>query len=301
QNSYTGIGVTIAQDDDSGLFRVIGVLEDSPARQAGVEIGDLLCAVDGRALDGLASAEVKEIIAEKQGKVFDLTLRAQDGSERTVTVSTATLKTEPVKYELLDSGIGDVKIKNFETGAGEGIISAVDALAEQGARGILFDVRNNPGGLLNELIEALDHILPEGDIFISADKSGNENVKSSDADCVELPMAVLMNENSYSAAEFFAAALSEYGWAELVGAHTTGKARSQINLVLIDGSAVHLSTNSYLTPNRIDLAEAGGLAPDVPAALGEEDAAKLASGALAYEDDAQLQAALRGLKAGAEK
>ena len=292
QNSYTGIGVTIEKDADSGLYKVVTVLEDSPASQAGVNIGDLMCAIDGEDLLGKTSAEVKELIAGKQDKSFELKLRAQDGTERTVTVASGLIYSKPVKFEMLDDGIGYIKIKNFETDSGEQIIAAVDQLVADGAKGIVFDVRNNPGGLLSELLKALDHLLPEGDIFVASNKAGNETVKTSDAACVKIPMTVLINENSYSAAEFFAAALSEYDWATTVGTHTTGKARSQVNIELSDGSAVHLSTNSYLTPKRVDLAKTGGLAPDVSVSIGDEDEAKLESGLLEYTKDPQLIAAL---------
>ena len=296
QNSYTGIGITIELDKDSNLYRVITVLEDSPAGQAGINIGDLVCEFDGQDLTGKTSSEVKEMIAGKQDEAFELKLRAQDGTERIVTVSTELIHTDPVEYEMLDGGIGYIKIKNFETDSGEEIITAVDELVTDGATGIVFDVRNNPGGLLSELLKALDHLLPEGDIFVAADKAGNETVKTSDDDCVKIPMAVLMNENSYSAAEFFAAALSEYDWATTVGAHTTGKARSQINIVLTDGSAVHISTNSYLTPKRVDLAETGGLAPDIAVSIEEDDEAKLESGLLEHDKDQQLIAAFDEIK-----
>lgn len=295
-NSYTGIGVTIEKDEESGLYRVVTVLEDSPASQAGVNIADIMVAIDGEDLMGKTSAEVKELIVAKQGKPFELNLLAQDGTERSVTVASGTIYSKPVKYEMLDDGIGYIKIKNFEIDSGEGVIAAVDDLVAQGAKGIVFDVRNNPGGLLGELLKAIDHILPEGDIFVSADKAGNETVKTSDAACVKLPMIVLINENSYSAAEFFAAALSEYDWATLVGTRTTGKARSQINIEMTDGSAVHLSTNSYLTPDRIDLAATGGLAPDVDITINDEDSAKLVSGLLEYDKDQQLAEALNKIK-----
>ena len=297
QNSYTGIGVTIEKDEESGLYRVVTVLEDSSASQAGVNIADIMVAIDGEDLLGKTSTEVKELIVAKQGKSFELKLRAQDGTERSVTVASETIYSKPVKYEMLEDGIGYIKIKNFEMDSGEGVIAAVDDLVAQGAKGIVFDVRNNPGGLLGELLKALDHILPGGDIFVSADKEGNETVKTSDAACVKLPMIVLINENSYSAAEFFGAALSEYDWATLVGTHTTGKARSQINILMTDGSAVHLSTNSYLTPKRIDRAATGGLAPDVDILISDEDAAKLTSGLLEYDKDQQLVTALEKIKA----
>ena len=296
-NSYTGIGVTIEKDEDSGLYKVTVVLEDSPASQAGINIGDLMVAIDGDALSGQSSDEVKQLIASKQGADFELTLRSQDGTERSVTVAAETVFSKPIKYEMLDGDIGYIRIKNFEGDSGEEIISAVDELIADGAKGIVFDVRNNPGGLLGELLTALDHLLPEGDMFVSVNEQGTETVKTSDADCVKIPMTVLVNENSYSAAEFFAAALSEYDLASLVGTHTTGKARSQVNIVLKDGSAVHISTNSYLTPKRADLSELGGLAPDISVSLDEEDEAKLSSGLLEHDEDPQLIAALEEIKA----
>ena len=296
-NSYTGIGVTIEKDEDSGLFKVSVVLEDSPASQAGINIGDLMVAIDGQELSGKTSDEVKQLIEAKQGADFELTLRSQDGTERSVEVAAKTVFSKPVKYEMLDGNIGYIKIKNFEGDSGDEIISAVDELIADGAKGIVFDVRNNPGGLLSELLKALDHLLPEGDMFVSVNEQGEETVKESDADCVEIPMTVLVNENSYSAAEFFAAALSEYDLSSLVGTHTTGKARSQVNIVLRDGSAVHISTNSYLTPKRVDLSEKGGLAPDISVSLSKEDEAKLVSGLLEHDEDPQLIAALDEIKA----
>ncbi|MFB0921109.1 MAG: S41 family peptidase [Oscillospiraceae bacterium] len=297
KNSYTGIGVTIVKDEQSGLYRIATVLEDSPASRAGVNIDDIMCAIDGEDLTGKTSSEVKDLIASKKGKSFELTLRVQGGTKKTLTIGTEVIHSDPVKYEMLDDDIGYIRIKNFEIDSGEETVKAVDDLVEQGAKGIVFDVRNNPGGLLSELLKALDHILPEGDLFVSANKAGEEKVETSDANCVKLPMTVLIDENSYSAAEFFAAALSEYNWAKLVGTHTTGKARSQVNIELTDGSAVHLSTNSYLTPKRVDLAKTGGLAPDVSVSISSEDEDKLVSGLLKHDEDTQLKAALEEIKA----
>ena len=297
KNSYSGIGVSIEKDETSGLYKVATVTEDSPASVAGINIGDLMRAIDGEDLTGKTSTEIKQLIAAKDGKSFDLTLKAQDGTERTVKVETTVIHSDPVKYEMLENNIGYIRIKNFESDSGEETIKAVDDLVSQGAKGIVFDVRNNPGGLLNELLKALDHILPEGDLFVSADKAGNEKVDTSDANCVKIPMTVLINENSYSAAEFFAAALSEYNWATLVGTHTTGKARSQVNIELTDGSSVHLSTNSYLTPKRVDLAKTGGLEPDKSVSISDEDKAKLESGRLEHDKDTQLNAAIEEVEA----
>lgn len=291
KNAYSGIGVTIEKNGDTGLYRIASVLEDSPAARAGVKIGETLLSVGDVSVKGKTAAQIKSIITSQKGD-YTLRLREEDGTERSVTVSTATVVSKPVKYEMMDGQIGYVRIKNFETGAGDGTVAAVDDLVSQGAKGIVFDVRGNPGGLLTELLKGLDHILPAGDIFVSTDKKGNEKVETSDASCVKLPMTVLVNADTYSAAEFFAAALSEYNWAKIVGTHTTGKARSQINIELYDGTAVHLSTRSYLTPHRVDLAKQGGLAPDVETTISEDDEAQFVSGTLAHDKDAQLQAAV---------
>ncbi len=290
-NSYTGIGVTIEKDEASGLYKIVTVAADSPALRAGVKIGDIIAAINGNSLSGMSSDDIKKQIGNIKGD-FELTLRGEDSVERSVTISTEVVYTKPVSFEMLENNVGYIQIKNFESDSGDEINSAVDELVKDGAKGIIFDVRNNPGGLLSELMKALDHILPEGDIFVSVDKAGNGTVKTSDAACVKLPMAVLVNENSYSAAEFFGAALSEYNWATLVGTHTTGKARSQINIELSDGSAVHLSTNSYLTPKRVDLAKTGGLKPDIEVNLDNKDEANLISGLLEHDKDEQLISAI---------
>lgn len=291
-NIYEGVGITVKADEEGGLPRVTGVTPESPAALAGIKVGDLLAELDGERLEGMTANEIKKLISGKGDSEFTLSLQSEDGSEREVVLSTATIFSNPIEYELLDSDIGYIKIRNFEGKCAEGAIAALEELTAQGAKGIVFDVRNNPGGLLSELTKLLDYLLPEGDIFISADVNGNEKIITSDADSVDIPMAVLVNANSYSAAEFFAAALSEYDAAKVVGQQTTGKARAQINLPLSDGSAVHLSTSSYLTPGRVDLVETGGLTPDFVVELTEEEEELLAAQELPKRNDKQLQKAI---------
>lgn len=154
-----------------------------------------------------------------------LTLTVQRGGETfDVTVTRATIEVEVVRAELLDGNVGYLKINNFDSGCAEKSIAAIESLREQGATSLLFDVRFNPGGHKDELVELLDYLLPEGPLFRSVDYKGNEDIDYSDASCVELPMAVLVNGDSYSAAEFFAAALQEYGVGTVVGTQTVGKA-----------------------------------------------------------------------------
>ena len=170
---------------------------------------------------------------------------------------------------MLTETIGYVSIRNFHTGAGKETIQQVEKLLEEGAEKIIFDVRNNPGGYVHEMVEVLDYLLPEGPLFRSINYNGKEDVEESDGDCLEIPMAVMINGNTYSAAEFFAAALVEYDWAVSVGEHTTGKGYYQTTIQLGDGSAVQLSTGAYTTPKGVNLTEAGGLQPDVAVVPGE--------------------------------
>ena len=294
-NSFRGIGVTIIDDETSGLFLVVDVVEESPAETAGIKVGDLLYAIDGESLKGKTSAEIRGIIQDKTGE-FEITLRCGNELERTVRLKAGPIFRNPVSYEMFEDNIGYVRIRNFSGGSAEGIVNAVESLIEDGARAIVIDVRNNGGGLLDELVTALDFLLPAGDLFVSRDRNGNETVLTSGPNYVDIPLVVLINENSHSAAEFFAAALSEYERAILVGTRTEGKARTQVNMRLPDGSAVHLSRTTYLTPNRVDLTETGGLTPDIEIVISDEERAYLLMGLLEREADAQILAALYFLR-----
>lgn len=262
-NSYVGIGVTIQGRQDKLGFDIVAVTAGGPAEEAGIQPGDILTHADGTAVGELTTAEVRGLVmGEKNTKVMLTLLRGEETLELSVTrkvvhsqVATGVMLTEDVGY---------VSISNFHTGAGEETIGQVEKLLEEGAENIIFDVRNNPGGYVHEMVEALDYLLPEGPLFRSVSYSGKEDVDESDADCLEIPMAVLINGNTYSAAEFFAAALVEYDWAVSVGEPTTGKGYYQTTIELGDGSAVQLSTGAYTTPNGVNLTEVGGLQPQVP-------------------------------------
>lgn len=280
-NEYSGIGVSV-KVNSSGEFEVFSVEESSPAANAGIAVGDIITAIDGEDVSDKTLEDVSLLIRSKVNKDFPMTLES-GGDTKTVTVACEIIYKNPVSSRLLDGNIGYIKISNFEAGSSENTKKAIEQLLQTGATSFIFDVRDNPGGLLTELVDLLDYILPEGDLFISVDKSGKETVQTSDKVSLKNKMIVLVNGNSYSAAEFFAAALQEYNWATVVGEQTTGKARSQITLELSDGSAVHISTHKYLTPNRVDLAEAGGVTPDIAVAQDDE------------KTDKQLETAINAL------
>lgn len=261
-NEYAGIGVSIKLTD-KGEFEIMSVDEGTPAADAGLSVGDKIVSVDGESTEGLTTVELQELIRSKLNKNFPLGIENEKGDLSTVTLSCEVIYKNPISSQMLQDDIGYIKIANFEAGCSESTIGAIEKLTAEGAKSFIFDVRDNPGGLVSELVSLLDYLLPDGDLFVSVDKAGKETVKSSDKICLSAKMAVLVNENSYSAAEFFAAALQEYDWATIVGAHTTGKARSQVTIELDNGGAVHISTHKYLTPKRVDLADAGGIKPDI--------------------------------------
>ena len=296
-NQYQGIGVTVMKDAETGGFLIVTVTKDGPAQTAGIEQGDIILAVDGTDVTEGDTAFLKSLIQQDFGRTAAVTVLRGDGSTTVFDVSCEEIYSSPVQSMLLDGSVGYVAIDNFRKGAAEEAKEAIEALLEEGAECLLFDVRSNPGGQVAELTELLDYLLPEGDVFVRADKDGHEEVDTSDASCLELPTAVLVNDASYSAAEYFAAALREYGRAIVVGEPTTGKARSQITVALADGGAVHISKYTYLTPLRTDLYEAGGLIPDITAELTEEDRTLFDTGWLEPQDDAQIQAAIEALPA----
>ena len=290
RNSYGGIGIVV-QDSEDNVARVLKVYEHSPAGEAGVFPGSLFLAVNGQDVSGMDKDSVVDLVrsAIARGQVV-LRFLCPDGAEREYSLTPGDVYTEPVRFQALPSGLGYVRVENFEGRSAESAIAAVESLRARQVPGIIFDVRENPGGQLSELLKLLDYILPEGKLFISRNIDGSEDIDYSQPSCVELPMVVLINEDSYSAAEFFAAALREYDWAELVGAQTSGKGYAQITVPMTDGSAIHISHIAYFTPKGVCLAGVG-LTPDLSVELGEEERTLLYYDMLALEEDPQLAAA----------
>ncbi len=290
RNSYGGIGIVV-QDGDDGTARVLKVYEHSPAGEAAVMPGSSFLSVGGTDTRGMNKDELVELVrAAIAADRVDLRLLCPDGVEREYSLVPGDVYTEPVTYSMLPSGLGYIRVENFEERSAQGAIEAVEDLRARQTPGIIFDMRENPGGQLRELLKLLDYLLPEGKLFISRNIDGSEDVDYSEASCVEIPMAVLINEDSYSAAEFFAAALREYDWAVLIGAQTSGKGYAQITVPMTDGSAIHISHIAYFTPKGVCLAGVG-LTPDLAVELGENERGLLYYGLLPPEDDPQLQAA----------
>lgn len=289
-NAYVGVGITITEDAEAGGMRVEEVVSGGPAEEAGIRVGDLLLAVEGEDVLPLGIDGTRDLVRGEEGTRVNMHF-SRNGAEYDVSVERRSIETPVVTGELLDGSIGYIKIDNFDERSAAETIAFVKDLIGQGAEALLFDVRFNPGGYADELVKVLDYLLPEGDLFRSVDYAGREEVDTSDATCVELPMAVLVNEDSYSAAEFFAAALQEYEWATIVGSQTYGKGNFQTAFYLSDGSMVNLSIGKYYTPGGKSLSETG-VTPDVVVDLDDEQYALLYYNALEQADDPQFQAAI---------
>ncbi len=291
-NAYVGIGVHITQRED-GYIDIIKVEETGPAAEAGILPGDVLIAVEGQDIAALTLDEIKGMVQGEKETYVNLTLLRED-EKIELTVQRRAIQTVVAKSQMLDEKIGLITIVNFDSRCADGTIAAIEDLLAKGAESLIFDVRFNPGGYKHELVKILDYLLPEGPLFRSVDYRGKESVDKSDANCLEIPMIVLINGDSYSAAEFFAAALSEYGVAKLVGQPTTGKGHFQSSFELSDGSAAVISIGKYCTPNGASLADVG-LTPDVLVEVDEETYAQIYYGALEPKDDPQIQAAITAL------
>lgn len=289
-NSYVGIGVTVRETEAGVGFEITVVTKGGPAEEAGILAGDIITGVDGKNITDMDVNAVADLIRGDEGTTVELTLD-RAGESKTVTVERRAIQTVVAAGQMLPENVGLVTIENFDKRCAEESIAAIDGLIAQGAQALVLDVRNNPGGYVSELVELLDHLLPEGDLFRSVYYDGRENVETSDEKCISIPIAVLVNGESYSAAEFFAAAIREYEAGFVVGSQTCGKGYFQITYKLKDGSAVGLSVGKYFTPKGISLAEAGGITPDLVVEVDEETFSAIYAGTVEPMEDPQIVAA----------
>ena len=291
-NRFEGIGVNV-ESDDSGYIRVASVFSGSAADTAGILPGDLFMEVDGESVNGITSSQLREMLRRPIGETAVITVERADGSVEDIPVVFGFVFIDPISFELLGERKGFVRINNFNNGSAQSFINAVNELIELGAEGLVFDVRRNSGGWVTEMTEMLDFLLPEGEIFVMVDRQGNEAITLSGPEFIDLPMVVLVDRNSFSGAEYFAAMLSEYDFASVVGEQTTGKSRVQRSVRLPGGGAVNISFAEYLTKNRVSLHDQGGFTPDYIVILSDDERALFFLGELEFDYDPQLQKALQ--------
>lgn len=287
-----GIGLFTFYRAATDQLRIVEVFSGSDGQALGLQKGDLILGADGVTMEADGYAAVVDAIAGEEGTTVQVTVyRSATGQTETLEMERKTTEQTMASGWMLDDGkTGMVRIYNFRKGSETQVVDAVGELIAAGAERLVFDVRNNPGGSVESVCDALDELLPEGRIMTLRTKAGDETVYESDAGQIDLPMAVLVNADSISAAEFFAAALQEYDKAIIVGGQTIGKGYSQQNYVLSDGSALHLSDQEYFTPKGKSLIGTG-VTPDVAVDAPEGFDLYFAPAS----DDPQLQAALAAL------
>ena len=291
ENAYVGIGITITVAHDGDGLQVMEVNPGSSAEEAGILVDDVIISIEGQSASGMTTTDARNLVRGKEGTEVKLIVR-RGSEEISLSVTRKTVQVPVATWEMLENNTGLITITNFDQRCAGETISAIEILRAEGAEKLIFDVRNNPGGFADELVKLLDYLLPEGDLFRSLSYDGKSEVDTSDANCLKMPMAVLINGNTYSAAEFLAAALEEYDWAVTVGEPTTGKSHFQKAFTLSDGSAVNISIGTYLTPKGVSLAEVGGLVPAVLLEVDEEMEAMIYGDLVEPREDPQVRAAI---------
>lgn len=256
-----GLGLTLAEDE-SGYMRISEILTDSPAYDSGLIEGDIITSVDGLDVKEAGFSEAMDAMRGTEGSSITLTIR-REGRETEYSFVRRSIEVKTVEAEMLGSYIGYIKITGFKKNTPTQFISALERLTANGAQSIIFDLRDNTGGLLTALEECLDPLLPEGVVATAEFKDGHsETIIYSDDSELELPMVVIVNENTASAAELFAAALGDFDKAVIVGAQTYGKGVMQVTTEMDNGSAVVLTVAEYKTIYS-DCYDGVGVTPDV--------------------------------------
>lgn len=259
--SYSGIGAVLSQDYTTGIITVVRAFSGSPAEEAGMKTDDILYQVEGEDVSGKdLSLVVTDLKGEEGTDVHISVLRGTDVLELTLTRRHIEVPT--VEYSMLDDQIGYIEITEFDDVTDDQFFTAMDDLEAQGMKKLIIDLRDNGGGLVDVTCNILDRLLPEGLIVYTEDKYGNREEATSDAECFEGEMAVLVNGNSASASEIFAGAIKDYGVGTLIGTQTFGKGIVQSLFPLSDGSAIKITVSRYYTPAGNNIHEVG-IAPDI--------------------------------------
>ena len=265
QGVYYGIGAYVSQDVETGICAISGVIRNSPAEAAGLMEGDLIYKVDGEDMSGLELDEVVSHIRGDEGSEVTLTL-VRDGEEIEVVLTRGKVDTPTVESEMRDDGIGYLQITEFDDVTVGQFAENFEQLKEQGMKGLIIDLRGNPGGSVTSVCAVAEHLLPEGLIFYMEDKDGNRTEYTCEGAEFDLPLVVLVNEYSASAAEILSGAIKDSGIGKLVGKKTFGKGIVQDVISLQDGSAIKLTIANYYTRGGNDI-HLKGIEPDVEVEL----------------------------------
>ena len=291
EGKYSGIGAVVSQNPNTKIITIVKIFDNSPANDAGLQVGDIIYKIDGEEVAGTdMDILVKTKIRGEEGTSFKMTvLRGDDRKEVELDLIRRSIEVETVAGKMLDNNIGYIAVSQFDAVTSEQFKSNIESLQSQGMTKLIVDLRGNPGGLLDQVVDMLDYILPDGLVLYTEDKYGEREEYYSDGSHeLKIPMVVLVNENSASASEVFTATFRDFEWGTVVGKTTFGKGIVQNVLPLGDGTAVKITTQHYYPPSGYDLHKVG-IKPDLEVDLNE--GAKIGT-----DSDNQLSAAIDILK-----
>jgi len=289
KEEYVGIGISVVYDKDEKTLTVTAPTAGGPAEKAGILPQDIILGVDGLTLskDGY-DAIISHIKGGKEGEVVTLFVM-RDGRESEFSVERRKISLDTISGKILNGNIAYIKISEFQHNSVEDFSAALDDVKAKGAKGLIIDLRSNPGGYADSVIKMTDMLLPKGTIAYLEDNKGNKEYFESDKECLDIPMVVLVNEGTASAAELMAGSLQAYEKAEIVGMKTYGKAVGQTPFMLTEETAIYLTSARYYTPKG-ECIDKKGIMPDVEIDLPEE--LKVSLSTLSDDKDVQLQAAI---------
>ena len=292
---YSGIGALLSQDKETGLITVVKPYKGTPSEEAGLLPGDVFTKVDGQDTAGMDLATFVNFVKGESGTEVVLEVyRTSEKVYKTFRIKRRTIETPTVEYEMLEDNIGYIAISEFEDVTYNQFVRAVEQGEKEGMKGLIIDVRNNPGGVVTAVCKVLDYMVPDGDILMSTkDKEGNGSaVTGEDGHFFDQPLVVLINGESASASEIFAGGIRDYEMGTLVGEKTYGKGIVQRIFHVGNGAGVKLTVQEYYLPSGVSIHEKG-VEPDVEEIMPEELKYQLE---IKKEEDTQLQKGMEILR-----
>lgn len=292
EGTYVGIGILMEKNTEGGV-KIVKCYEGGPGEEAGLKAGDIISAIDGEDITDKEVSEVADSVRNSDKDSVVLTIHREDVEDAMeITVPITDVELPSVFHEMLDSNIGYIRITEFKGVTSDQYQEAFDNLEKQGMEKLIVDLRDNPGGLLNSVCDILRKILPEGLIVYTEDKDGNREEETCDGkNELQIPLAVLVNENSASASEIFAGAVQDYGIGTIVGTTTYGKGVVQSIRQLSDGSAIKLTIANYYTPKGNNINKIG-IKPDIEVSL-DTSLLNKDKDEITHDEDNQLQEAIK--------
>lgn len=261
---YYGIGAYISLDTTTGFAKISGIIANTPAEEAGLRENDIIYQVDGETTQGHELSEVTSMIKGEEGTIVHLTIyREGEPDYLEIDVTRRQIESPTVSYEMYENGVGYIQITEFDEVTSDQFAEALAVIKGSQAKGLILDLRSNPGGSLPVVVDIARSILPKGLIVYTEDKYGKRDEYTCDGrNELEIPLVVLVNGNSASASEILAGAIKDYNKGTLIGTTTFGKGIVQRVLPLTDGTALKLTISSYYTPNGNNI-HGIGIEPDI--------------------------------------